>query len=407
MKQRKTMKLWQMLVLVILLVGLLVTIFLPAYHFNGKAIVKMYESSDLISMAGAAVGMDMDTIREEADEEIQKIEEEYGIKLSNITPGRIMTHSAESFWGEAYEEMEEAEVDMSGYTTCRVLLWIIYMLALVVILLLILGFCLKWTKYITLTISTVYGLFVAVIFGIWQFISPGAVAKNANLGELMGEVGLAMGSQQGEALTSMMKKLISNLMGVAFLIGFIVALLFVIMSVVSLFVGGPAKVRVDIPNDDEQWRRDQAERERQAELERQRRAQEERAREERERQKQREREEAEKLRKQQAAQAAAMGQVVCTKGIAVGQGFSLPEDRKVVVGRSTQKGANLVINDPHISNVHCSIRYKAATRTYIVKDHSSTGTFVNGVRLQKDVAMTYPAGTVLQLADGKNEITLG
>ncbi len=195
--------------------------------------------------------------------------------------------------------------------------------------------------------------------------------------------------------------MLASFWGIAFLIGFIIAILFVIMSVVSLFVGNPAKARVDMPNDEEKWRREQAERERQAELERQRRAQEER-----ERQKQREREQAEQLRKQQEAQAAAMGQVVCTKGIAAGQGFSLPEDRKVVVGKSSQN-ANMIINDAHVSNIHCSIRYKAATRSYIVKDHSSNGTFVNGVRLQKGIAMEFPAGTVLQLADGKNEIKLG
>ena len=101
-----------------------------------------------------------------------------------------------------------------------------------------------------------------------------------------------------------------------------------------------------------------------------------------------------------------MGQVMCIKGVATGQGFSLPETSKVVVGKNPQY-ANLLIQSPHVSNVHCSIRYKAATNTYIVKDHSSNGTYVNGVRLQKDVPLVFPAGTVLQLADGSNEIRLG
>ena len=101
-----------------------------------------------------------------------------------------------------------------------------------------------------------------------------------------------------------------------------------------------------------------------------------------------------------------MGQVRCTKGVAAGQGFMLPLDRKVIVGKSQQK-ANLIINNQNISNVHCSIRYNPGTNTYTIKDHSMNGTFVNGVRLQKDAAMEYPAGTVLTLADGNNEITLG
>lgn len=101
-----------------------------------------------------------------------------------------------------------------------------------------------------------------------------------------------------------------------------------------------------------------------------------------------------------------MGQVVCIKGVAAGQGFSLPETAKIVVGKSRQN-TNMLINSPMVSNVHCSIRYKAATNTYIVKDHSTNGTYVNGARIQKDVPMSFPAGTVLQLADGSNEIKLG
>jgi pSer/pThr/pTyr-binding forkhead associated (FHA) protein len=101
-----------------------------------------------------------------------------------------------------------------------------------------------------------------------------------------------------------------------------------------------------------------------------------------------------------------MGKVRCTKGVAMGQGFQLPEDRKVIVGKNPQK-ANLVINDPSVSGVHCSIRYQAANNTYSIIDHSTNGTYVNGVRLQKDVPMQYPAGTVLTLANENNEITLG
>ena len=108
----------------------------------------------------------------------------------------------------------------------------------------------------------------------------------------------------------------------------------------------------------------------------------------------------------QPAAQAAMGQVMCIKGVAVGQGYSLPETSKVVVGKNRQY-ANLIVSSPHVSNVHCSIRYKAATNSYIVKDHSSNGTYVDGVRLQKDVPLNFPAGTILQLADGSNEIKLG
>lgn len=101
-----------------------------------------------------------------------------------------------------------------------------------------------------------------------------------------------------------------------------------------------------------------------------------------------------------------MGYVCVSKGIAKGQGLMLPQSRKVVVGKN-RKNANLVINNVHVSNVHCSIRYNAERNIFIVKDHSSNGTFINGERLQKNVPMECPVGTVLTLADGQDEIYLG
>ena len=105
-------------------------------------------------------------------------------------------------------------------------------------------------------------------------------------------------------------------------------------------------------------------------------------------------------------QQTAMGKVQCTKGVALGQGFRLPAHSKVVIGKNPAK-ATLVINDSRVSNVHCSIQYNVQNNTYVVTDHSTNGTFVNGVRLQKDVPMSYPAGTILVLVDGSNEIKLG
>lgn len=101
-----------------------------------------------------------------------------------------------------------------------------------------------------------------------------------------------------------------------------------------------------------------------------------------------------------------MGCIYVNKGCAKGKGFMLPQDRKVVVGKNRQK-ANLIIDAEYISNVHCSIRYNENRKSYIIKDHSSNGTYVDGRRLPKDVAMEYPAGTILSLANGQDEIKLG
>lgn len=425
MNQKKTMKLWQMIVIVVLSVAMFVTMFLPAFHINGRAFGKMFNkvfsSSEFKEMAGEygevfSLGILQDTVKQEIDkqaskfdEEIKSAEEEEGIKISSIAPGRIMTHSFKGFFGEevAEDDSEATAAMKSGYTMLRVMLWILYMLIIVVLVVVILGFCLKWTKYIALVVSTVYGLAATVTFGIFQFLLPGMLAKKLANTEIFGEmIGELTGVNGLEGvLSSLMPKMISCFWGVAFLVGFIIGLLLMIVSVVSMFVGKAAIAVIDSPEPIDNWEqkererleRERRERERQAELERMRREQEL----ERKRQEQLEEE---RRKKEQAA--AAMGQVMCTKGAAAGKGFSLPEDRKVVVGKSSQN-ANLVINDPHISNVHCSIRYKAATRSYIVKDHSTNGTFVNGVRMQKGVATELPAGTVLRLADGHNEITLG
>lgn len=101
-----------------------------------------------------------------------------------------------------------------------------------------------------------------------------------------------------------------------------------------------------------------------------------------------------------------MGRVRVTEGVSLGQGYKLQPGYKIIVGKNAQS-ANLVINNPHVSNVHCSIRYNPVMDTYIVKDYSSNGTYVYNQRLPKETPVEYPAGTVLSLADGTSKITLG
>lgn len=101
-----------------------------------------------------------------------------------------------------------------------------------------------------------------------------------------------------------------------------------------------------------------------------------------------------------------MGRVRVTEGVSLGQGYKLQPGYKIIVGKNAQS-ANLVINNPHVSNVHCSIRYNPVMDTYIVKDYSSNGTYVYNQRLPKETPLEYPAGTVLSLADGTSKITLG
>lgn len=415
MNGKKTMKAWQMIVAVVLLAAMMITIFLPAFHINGKsfrkAVEKVVSGSQLDEAIGGLTGYSMDDLESEIDKALQEAEQENNVKVSSISVGNIMIKSADKFFGtDAEDADDEATASVkSGYNTGRIIFWIIYIAVILIIVLVILGFVLEWSKYIPLGITAGYSLVAAGIFGFLRFATPGMVAKSSAFSELFSQIPLSE-----SLMSSMASKMIACFYGPAFLVAMIIAILSLVWSVVCMFVGGSAKEEVPVlvdgpgwqeprPDYDPDWARKQRELEEKKRQEEIRRREEERLRREKEELERQKKELEEKIKAQQQPQ---MGQVVCIKGVAVGQGFSLPETAKIVVGKSRQN-TNMLINSPMVSNVHCSIRYKAATNTYIVKDHSSNGTYVNGTRLQKDVPMSFPAGTVLQLADGSNEIKLG
>lgn len=418
MNRKKTLQAWQMIVSVVLLAAMLITLFLPAFQFNGKAARKAIEKvvpKEMLTLGGALGGFSMDDIEKEVDQEVRNFEEECNVKLSSISMGTIMMKSAEQFLG-GKENIEENDLESlyeslkSGWGSMRMMFWIIYIVDILIMVLLILGFVLGWNKIIPLALDAVYAVAVAGIFGVIRFVSPG-MGGNAfsGLDDMLSSLGVSSADIAGKA-----GEMLACFYGSAYIIGIVIAVLLLIMSVVCMVVGN--QEWITLPDGrkmtPEEYHRMQEEERQRAEWdEQQRQKQMQLEQEERERKKQREAQERqrqmEEQQKQQKQQAqAAMGQVMCIKGVATGQGFSLPETSKVVVGKNPQY-ANLLIQSPHVSNVHCSIRYKAATNTYIVKDHSSNGTYVNGVRLQKDVPLVFPAGTVLQLADGSNEIRLG
>lgn len=414
MNGKKTMKAWQMIVAVVLLAAMMITIFLPAFHINGKsfrkAVEKVVSGSQLDEAIGGLTGYSMDDLESEIDKALQEAEQENNVKVSSISVGNIMIKSADKFFGTDVEDADdEATASVkSGYNTGRIIFWIIYIAVILIIVLVILGFVLEWSKYIPLGITAGYSLVAAGIFGFLRFATPGMVAKSSAFSELFSQIPLSE-----SLMSSMASKMIACFYGPAFLVAMIIAILSLVWSVVCMFVGGseqpaqppvPPQPPIDgVPRYDPDWAAKQRELEEKKRQEEIRRREEERLRREKEELERQKKELEEKMKAQQQPQ---MGQVVCIKGVAVGQGFSLPETAKIVVGKSRQN-TNMLINSPMVSNVHCSIRYKAATNTYIVKDHSTNGTYVNGARLQKDVPMSFPAGTVLQLADGSNEIKLG
>lgn len=412
MTQKKTMKTWQFTFLSVLLILLGISMFLPVFHINGKTVIKMAKNSEgykeemeeLAEDGGDAIKEQEEEIKEyekEIDETIREFEKESGVKIRSISSFRIMTHSLKKLLSgkelTAEEKKELREVPeiakiYKKYNILRVVLWVAYMTALVLLLLTLLGMALDWSKYVAATMNLLYGVVAVVVFGYLRFGLMGSIAKalNSKTKSILGGFGSLIDIEEN---VRTVKKMLSALYSVGFLLGFILAVLLVIVSLLTMMLGGSADSIPEsvFPSDgsifpsggsgfpSEVTFPAQSSIDEPAVLPPQ---------------------------AQIPVQTAPMGQVKCTMGCAVGAGFQLPADRKVIVGKSPNN-ANLVINHPNVSNIHCSIRYNPHHNSYIVKDHSLNGTFVNGVRLQKDIPMEYPAGTVLSLADGTNQITMG
>ena len=186
------MKLWQMIIILVLSLVMVVTMFLPAFRINGDAVKKMMENvtsgNALTEMVQDYVMEGMDEQFKEIDKAVKEYEEESNVKISKISPFRIMTHSlAKLIAGDkATEEgILKAESDetfgqmQKSYNKLRYLLWAVYGLLLVVMIIIVLGFLLKWNKIVPFAISAVYGLAAAVIFGYLRFGLMRSLAKKA------------------------------------------------------------------------------------------------------------------------------------------------------------------------------------------------------------------------------------
>ena len=239
MNGKKTMKAWQMIVAVVLLAAMMITIFLPAFHINGKsfrkAVEKVVSGSQLDEAIGGLTGYSMDDLESEIDKALQEAEQENNVKVSSISVGNIMIKSADKFFGtDAEDADDEATASVkSGYNTGRIIFWIIYIAVILIIVLVILGFVLEWSKYIPLGITAGYSLVAAGIFGFLRFATPGMVAKSSAFSELFSQIPLSE-----SLMSSMASKMIACFYGPAFLVAMIIAILSLVWSVVCMFVGG-------------------------------------------------------------------------------------------------------------------------------------------------------------------------
>ena len=476
MGRKNTLKGWQMGILAALLALMLSTMFMPALHFNGDVAGQMYTKGiktvkkAVKKHAGLLAGIVENFIDDEfsddtkgkIDDFLEEMREEEGINLTSFSPLRIMTHSLSDYFPSEDSDDNQDKGDderqfASFYNGVRIFLIVNYVLALIVLLIVILSFALKWSKKIPLILSIVYSVLSLLLFAFLRFGMLKVLIGKSNEGvegffDLIGLGGVVrdLTSSLTSFLTPLAVKMLSCIYSVSFVIALIVAFAVLVMSILSLAMGNREEVLeydreyednyydsatggITSPTDEFIGGRIQSD------LDTGENVFDVGDMNNRNRLSPNQNPIADDIAEdifetipvtdhsssdrfetipvtgaQQSApipmpfvnQASGMGKVCCTKGVAVGQGFQLPSDRKVVVGKSPSR-TNLTINHPSVSNVHCSICYNPAENTYIVKDHSTNGTFVNGSRMPKGVEMEYPAGTVLVLADGVNEITLG
>lgn len=427
MNQKKIMRLWQMIVLLILAITILITMFLPAYHIHSDALKKGLENAQIEEdyyKDDAARDKEIKKYTKKFNKEIKREEKENGTDNENISVLKLMTKSLADirYNGKYDDKYTKLKMGRQIYDALnkrhritRILLWIIYGLTLAAILNIILGYCLKLNKYIPLTNNIIYGIFAALIFGFLQFGTINGVKEET--GKLIEKfIDLELNNINSE-------KIANSFLSYAFLMGMAAAIIFLIVSIVSMFVGNQAGEEYsDVLDSSDDWDNDWNEEwhpssqdniipgtngmgysgDIQGVLPFDN---EDKVQQEHLQQAIPANVHVEKTSKKLAVQ---NGSVRCSKGATSGaSGYILPQDRKVIVGKSPHRANLVIINNSHISNVHCTIRYNAETNMYKIKDHSTNGTFVNGTRLPKDISIEYPAGTVLNLVDGSVEITLG
>ncbi len=408
--QKKIMTLWQMIILVVLLAAVTISMFFPVLNPTGKKMVKYMEPFMEKYQDDEEFGKECKEGLKKIDDEKerQKIIESFDDEIKDIKdisfPISGIQFITGSFWsGEVITEIgdlqEKNEDELSDdekealdlyekyntkYNALRVVMTIVYFTPLIFIALYILAFCLRWNKNIMAIIGLCFSVIGLGITAIFYFFVPYFI-KNSIVDK--------MGSDYEHVALDAAKMVWKVFRGGGLLTTFILFLLILVMAIVTMTVGTsypvpapepypvpdptpmpmpipdpipmpdpmpvPAPKPIPVP---------------------------------------------EPIPQPPVQQ---LGRVRCIEGNANVPGYKFPEENKIIVGANPTRCQIVINGAPHVSNIHCSIRYNAQKNTYIVKDHSSNGTFVNGARLPKDQAMEYPAGTILSLADGSNKLRLG
>ncbi len=103
----------------------------------------------------------------------------------------------------------------------------------------------------------------------------------------------------------------------------------------------------------------------------------------------------------------AKGSLICVKGEYMGKIVRLVPEQEIVVGRSGET-ADVVVNLPQVSRVHCRITYHEDGDYYEVKDCSTNGTFLDdGELMRRGDTYAVKPGTNIVFGDDRYIYRLG
>jgi hypothetical protein len=356
--------------------------FLPAYRVNsttlGRGIRRAQQHKDYYQDKTQR-DEEIKICTTKLENKLRRTMETYGINNSSISVFRLMSRD---LLGILYNNREEEvhgrlEIDSENYDVLyqwhqvmRVVLWGIYGFAFLSLILTVCGFLAGKSKYPILIYNAVFGFLSGIAFLVLRLV-------------VFGKMKTAMGNALEYYLEKTFYNVDKGKMAAAFpsvglWLGIVVAALFFLVSLVSVFLGAGDPIMACEGIWMDEVSRPVMEEQPLNILD---------------------------YGYQSPRMQSAVGQVVCTRGATAGpKALYLSQDQEIYVGRSPQ--AHLVITDnPHLTRFHCSIRYESGRNRYLVTDRSSNGTCIRGVRLPRDVTVEAFGGTVLVMA-GNTEVTL-
>ncbi|MEE0419094.1 MAG: FHA domain-containing protein [Lachnospiraceae bacterium] len=98
-----------------------------------------------------------------------------------------------------------------------------------------------------------------------------------------------------------------------------------------------------------------------------------------------------------------MGSVMLLTGQYKDAVIPVRSGEEIILGRDKGQ-CHLIFENPHVSRVHCGIRYNPGENKYLITDYSTNGTFLkDGSRIEKNQPVKCRRGTVIVLGKSQEE----